>query len=248
MKVVEIFKNIQGEGIYSGCQTVFVRLAGCNLACEWCDTKYALQGKSKKYCHRDIIKEVESLNPPPMTIAFTGGEPMIYQKGLLRKTVKLLKIHGYEIHFETNGTIPPGGSLKRDVDFWSVSPKLQYDFGKIYPPSKVSYLESVKAFCTLESEKQLKFVIAKEEEVPLIFNLIEMMELPDEVVKSLPIVVQPERYTFTKVRGVSFGTERDLYLDGFDELIEWCEKHLRGLNWRVLPQLHYLLWKGERSK
>ncbi len=283
MKVNEIFKSIQGEGLYSGAPAVFVRLAGCNLVCDWCDTKYALQGEFRKLCYKEVVSEVSMLAGPPMIVCFTGGEPMVDNSREFGKIIHYLKIRGYQIHVETNGTIPPDKRKIPFVDFWSVSPKLHCDFGKIYPPSKVSYLKSVKSICMLEAEKQLKFVIAKEEEVPLIVKLLIDMKLPDDIMGSIPIVIQPERFTFgswmIEPTSTSSGTyeesvigidefeeltgyvttqtangtwmsravPRILYLDNAKKLIPWCEKPLGGLNWRILPQLHYLLWSGKRG-
>ena len=247
MKVNEIFKSIQGEGLYSGAPAVFVRLAGCNLACEWCDTKYALQGEFRKLCYKEVVSEVSMTANPPTIVCFTGGEPMVDRSREFRKILDYLKIRGYQIHIETNGTIQPGKRKIPYVDFWSVSPKLHCDFEEKYPPGKTSYLEAIKSICMLEAEKQLKFVVAKEEDVPLITKLIIDLKLPDEVVRTLPIVIQPERFSFALNSWALNNQHRLDYLDKMKSLIPWCEKHLGGLNWRVLPQLHYLLWKGERG-
>jgi len=245
MKVSEIFKSIQGEGLYMGVPTLFVRMYGCNLACPWCDTKYALSGDFKARCYRELIADIYSVARPPIVVCFTGGEPMIQQR-LLDQTIKLLKTRGYDIHIETNGTIPPRKGLIRDVDFWTISPKLHEDFSKSFVKSKVSYLGSVKRLCQLDTPKQLKFVVAKKEETRYILDFVDSLMLTADQRKSLPIVIQPERYSFSQSK-TSFGDERDVYLDNMPELVGWCEESLQSLNWRVLPQLHYLLYKGIRG-
>ena len=248
MNVVEMFKSIQGEGIYSGRPMLFIRLAGCNLNCPWCDTKYALEGEFIPMCSRDIVSQARHLAKPPIkTICFTGGEPMIYQPEMLRKVARLLKTLQYQLHMETNGTIPPGQSLLRDIDFWSVSPKLAEDFEQIYPPSKISYIESVRIICKEGKAVQLKFVIAKEEETPVIKRFVEELELTDEELERIPIIIQPERFTFEQSWREGCYTERDCYLEKIPELIMWCEKNLKNINYQILPQLHYLLWKGKRG-
>ncbi len=247
MKVVEVFRSLQGEGLFSGCSAVFVRLAGCNLACEWCDTKYALEGEFRKLCYKEVVSEVSMTASPPTIVCFTGGEPMVDDSRDFRKVLDYLKIRGYQIHVETNGTIRPGKRKIPYVDFWSVSPKLHCDFEEAYPPGKTSYLEAIKSICMLEAEKQLKFVITREEEVPLITKLIIDMELPDEIIKNLPIVIQPERFTFANDPLIEGNQHRLEYVKNLPKLIPWCEKHLGGLNWRILPQLHYLLWNGKRG-
>ena len=71
MKVNEIFDSIQGEGRYAGYPATFVRLSGCNLACNWCDTKYHTNGKQMTI--EEIIKDLQQRKPG--IIVWTGGEP-----------------------------------------------------------------------------------------------------------------------------------------------------------------------------
>ena len=59
MKVIEIFRSLQGEGVLIGTPTVFIRLQGCNLHCEWCDTDYAKEG-GKEMSIEQILHEVEA--------------------------------------------------------------------------------------------------------------------------------------------------------------------------------------------
>ncbi|MFH1403617.1 MAG: 7-carboxy-7-deazaguanine synthase QueE [Candidatus Altiarchaeota archaeon] len=101
MNVIEIFSSIQGEGKYIGKPTVFIRLAGCNLRCVWCDTKYALTGGTD-ISVPEIIRLVNQQGIG--TVCITGGEPML-QIDELKKLVKGLKDVGYRIVLETNGTL-----------------------------------------------------------------------------------------------------------------------------------------------
>ena len=101
MKVSEIFASIQGEGRYIGRPQVFVRLAGCNLSCRWCDTGYAREGGVEKTVD-EIVGEVGKHGIG--SVCITGGEPMM-QTAELRELIDKLKSMGYEIVLETNGTI-----------------------------------------------------------------------------------------------------------------------------------------------
>lgn len=101
LRVCEIFASIQGEGRQIGRPTVFVRLAGCNLRCTWCDTKYALDG-GNELAVDEIVNKVNEFNLG--SVCITGGEPMI-QLGPLKGLIKQLKRIGYQITLETNGTI-----------------------------------------------------------------------------------------------------------------------------------------------
>ena len=74
MKIAEIFRSLQGEGKNQGKPCLFIRLAGCNLNCHWCDTPYAQTGGMEM--NLDVILEqVWRLNPPYVCI--TGGEPLL---------------------------------------------------------------------------------------------------------------------------------------------------------------------------
>ena len=76
IKLSEIFFSIQGEGVLIGTPTVFIRLYGCNLRCDWCDSMYAVEGN--EYNVRTIgsvMKEAEIYNCD--NICITGGEPLL---------------------------------------------------------------------------------------------------------------------------------------------------------------------------
>ena len=107
--VVEVFSSIQGEGLYTGAPANFIRLAGCNLSCAFCDTD--------KEAKEDLDpKEIlEKLNPDIKIVVLTGGEPTTHDLTELISTLR----HGYRIHLETNGTRP----LPSGLDWTSVSPK-----------------------------------------------------------------------------------------------------------------------------
>lgn len=101
MMIAEIFRSIQGEGRSQGYPCTFLRLAGCNLKCIWCDTTYAQRGGTEKG-EGEIIAEIEKLKGK--RICITGGEPLLQGKHLL-PLVKALGKKGYDIEIETNGTL-----------------------------------------------------------------------------------------------------------------------------------------------
>jgi 7-carboxy-7-deazaguanine synthase len=104
MKLIEIFKSIQGEGKNQGKPTVFVRLAGCNLNCSWCDTPHS-HDVGQELDNDEIIRRVEASGC--MEICITGGEPLL-QISELRVLLSRLSRLGYSIEIETNGTIDFG--------------------------------------------------------------------------------------------------------------------------------------------
>jgi len=205
-----------------------------------------LSGEFERVCEREIVRKVMHEGTPPDVVCFTGGEPMLSQRERdFNRAIKLLVARGFEIHFETNGTIPPNGkkATGKLIDFWSVSPKLTQDFGKVYHPAKISYHDSLQTFIdsTGDGELQFKFVVQDEQEVSQIKMLMD--SLKDSA--GVPVIIQPERYKFEEGW---VGTPRLNYLNAFKKLIPWASRRLSAYNWRVLPQLHYLLWRDERRK
>ena len=115
--LVEIFESLQGEGRNTGRPCVFIRFAGCNLACQWCDTDTAMRFELSL---KELIAEVKTYRAK--SVVLTGGEPTI-QKGM-EELVSALKSEGYYIAVETNGLLAPDW-LER-VDYIACSPKIEY--------------------------------------------------------------------------------------------------------------------------
>ena len=116
MKIAEIFRSLQGEGRNQGKPCLFIRLAGCNLHCTWCDTPYAQSGGSEMSIDA-ILERVWRMNPSYVCI--TGGEPLL-QEEELEPLLNSLHTRGTEIDIETNGTInfsrlQPYASICMDV-------------------------------------------------------------------------------------------------------------------------------------
>jgi len=101
VKVSEIFYSIEGEGIEIGRPEIFIRLAGCNLRCSWCDTKYALEN-GKERSIKEIVTEARKY--PCKSVSITGGEPLLQKEELL-ELVNRLKALSYWIQINTNGTV-----------------------------------------------------------------------------------------------------------------------------------------------
>lgn len=103
MKIVEIFNSIDGEGKRAGQLATFIRTAGCNLHCGYCDTPYAQKAETgTEMTISDILKELER-EEPPKRITLTGGEPLLQRDAV--GLIKALAEAGYEVNIETNGSI-----------------------------------------------------------------------------------------------------------------------------------------------
>ena len=124
-RVNEIFYSIQGEGRWTGTPMVFLRLAGCNLHCPFCDTDFS---SSREMSASDIVTALLDTLPvsfshsschsePSLTpVCITGGEPSLQLDDAL---VTALHEAGFRIHIETNGTRP----LPEGIDWITLSPK-----------------------------------------------------------------------------------------------------------------------------
>ncbi len=111
LSVNEIFYSIQGESTYAGRPCVFVRLAGCDLRCTWCDTAYAFN-EGRKMSVDDVLRQVDGFESPLVEV--TGGEPLL-QDDVYPLMERLLE-RGRTVLLETGGQIDvsrvPGGVIK----------------------------------------------------------------------------------------------------------------------------------------
>lgn len=169
LEVKNIFATLQGEGLYAGVPSVFVRLGGCNLACSFCDTEFE---DAPTMQLADILAEVDKLSRNKSgilvrkLIVITGGEP--FRQNISPFCEELLKA-GFAVQIETNGTLYR--ELPQGVDI-VCSPK---NTGQGYMPLRGDLLERVSA---------LKFIISASDtaynHVPDFFSS-----------KNIPIFVQP---------------------------------------------------------
>ncbi len=103
LRLIELYKSVQGESSFAGVPCIFVRLAGCNLRCSWCDSEYTFTGGAP-FTNDEILAQIEALQPCKL-IEFTGGEPMLQARELLPLMQGLLD-QGYELMIETSGERP----------------------------------------------------------------------------------------------------------------------------------------------
>jgi 7-carboxy-7-deazaguanine synthase len=119
MRLIEIFYSIQGEGPAMGRPATFVRLAGCNLSCQGCDTDLK---PGQEVSLPDVLKSIQCKR-----VVITGGEPTL-QMGELTELIYLLHSNGIEIHIETNGTNPIPEAILEKIHYAVVSPKRGSNF------------------------------------------------------------------------------------------------------------------------
>ena len=125
MRIAEIYRSIQGEGLLTGTPSVFVRASGCNLRCWFCDTPYtSWRPEGRDMSIDEIVAQVEEWDTQHVVV--TGGEPMLFAE--LVPLCDQLRSIGRHITIETAGTL----YLSVACDLMSISPK----FASSAPPAK----------------------------------------------------------------------------------------------------------------
>jgi organic radical activating enzyme len=115
LQLAEIFYSVQGEGAWTGTPAVFVRLAGCNLSCAFCDTDYSLKFIDSV---DGVLERVRAEGGACPMVILTGGEPLAQRAGTV--LIEALRADGRRVHVESNGTVP----VELPDDVWlTVSPK-----------------------------------------------------------------------------------------------------------------------------
>lgn len=230
LPISEIFASVQGEGLASGRPAVFVRVAGCNLACSWCDTTYA-SWKLKSYDDMEvalIVEKVKQFSLP--LVILTGGEPTHFEDGVV-ELCRLLVSQGIKIHLETNGT-KFIQEMVSHIDHAALSPKLSGSGeGKSFDTHVLAkYFES-------EISLELKLVIAEPGDLEEASRWIEAMAVP----RRIPIVLQPDGLGPDPTKSGRKLAEDAAHRRGV------FSGSLGGRDVRILGQWQRIYWKGTRG-
>lgn len=160
--VVEIFDSIDGEGKRTGELATFIRLAGCNLRCSYCDTPYGLDFKEGTPMEiADIIVQCKKYGNKNITL--TGGEPLA--RGLIHDLISELSLQGFEVNIETNGSIPLYNIPKMKNVFYTMDYKC--------PSSGVEATMDLKNLNFLDKDDVLKFVVGSEEDLDRTWTILD---------------------------------------------------------------------------
>lgn len=131
--IVEIFSSIQGEGFHMGKGATFIRVAGCNLRCSWCDTQESFDvAKARWMSAGEIVDEAQIVH---QHVVITGGEPTLYNLGPL---VRKLHALGKYVALETNGTNPI--PVEWEIDWITASPKPSSGFALLCQADELKYV------------------------------------------------------------------------------------------------------------
>ncbi len=115
LPIMEHFYTIQGEGNYTGRAAYFIRIAGCDVGCVWCDVKESWEAQKHKLLSISTLIDAIKKTPADFVV-ITGGEPAMYD---LHALVNALHTKKYEVAIETSGCYP----LKGNIDWYCFSPK-----------------------------------------------------------------------------------------------------------------------------
>lgn len=170
-KVVEIFQSIEGEGKRSGRPATFIRFAGCNLRCDYCDTAYALFGEKEECRYTEMTLEEILNHDIKNAVTLTGGEPLLAEG--IAELVDALLLRGAEVNIETNGAtdiMPLIEQLdihEEEKVFFTIDYKL---------PS--SFMEDKMLFSNFESlmpHDVVKFVVADDNDYERMLEITEKL-------------------------------------------------------------------------
>jgi 7-carboxy-7-deazaguanine synthase len=171
LKVVEIFKSIQGESTFQGLCCTFVRLSGCNLRCTYCDT-YAYEGGTAMPLP-DIMNRIRDLNSSLVEI--TGGEPLIQES--VYDLLEALLAGGFTVLLETNGSI----SLRK------VPPGIIKIMDMKCPGSAMDSRNLYSNIASLGNNDEIKFVLSDAHDYQWAMEIIERYDLREKS----PILFSP---------------------------------------------------------
>lgn len=166
IKVYEIYYSIQGEANTVGWPTVFIRLTGCPLRCQYCDTEYAFTG-GEWLNEQAILSKLKTYNTKYITV--TGGEPLA-QKNCFSLLTSLCDAK-YNVSLETSGAISTKEVDKRVVKVLDIKT----------PASQEAEKNDYDNFNYLQAHDQIKFVICNKEDFDWAVNIVSQYNLTEKV-------------------------------------------------------------------
>ncbi len=166
LRITEIFNSLQGESKSAGRPTVFIRLTGCPLRCQYCDTSYAFSGGEQRSLD-DILAQVNAFSPRYITV--TGGEPLAQPDciALLKRLCDL----GYRVSLETSGAL----------DISDVDERVSIVMDLKTPGSKEVSRNLYSNIPLLKAKDQVKFVICDREDYNWSMFKLREYSLDDQV-------------------------------------------------------------------
>ncbi len=223
--IIEIFSSYQGEGVYMGARQIFIRFAGCNLKCAFCDT--AQNVTMKNVTPERVLKKVAAIDSAERryhSISLTGGEPLLHVD-FLECLLPALKERGYKIYLETNGTL--SSELNRVIKYVDIiAMDIKLPSATEMPP----LWESHRRFLEIarRSDTFVKVVVTANTSTA---DVVKARNIVDDLGKDMHFVLQPASPT---ERG-----ELTIRRERISAFRRVAEQRLKRVS--VIPQIHKYL-------
>ncbi len=204
LNVAEIFLSVQGEGIFSGVPSIFVRVAGCNLDCSFCDTPFAKKfSEAEEIPVKNILEEVKKFNVEHVVI--TGGEPTLYPEQLAF-LCKELAILNKKVTIETNSTT----NVDCNPHLLSLSPKLD-NWNE----------EVIKKNLSKDCRKQIKIVVGNIEEANEAIKKVAGLNIKKENIFLMPQADTKEKHSKVSKWLIPFCCENEVRFGARLQIMLW---------------------------
>lgn len=236
--VAEIFgPTIQGEGPHVGMQTLFVRVAGCDFKCSWCDSKFAwkIDGSIKRYGTKELAEVlINECNVGKCNnIVLTGGNPCLYD---FKDVIYELHKHNITVDIETQGSKMPDWLL--DVDLLVISPKAPSSHQPDVYESVNQYMKLLSSF---KQQVAIKIPIFNEEDFEFAMKYYTMVEYYREKGVNVDLYLSVGN-TDTK----EAGDISKRVLTDYEKLINMvADSYMKRVF--ILPQVHTLVWGNKQG-
>lgn len=170
-EVVEQFISVNGEGVHAGQLAVFVRFFGCNLACPFCDTKWANEANTPVFLRTEQEIYDFVLQSGIHRVTLTGGEPL-RQKGIEHLLERFLQNELLQVEIETNGSVDIRPYQRKNQ-------ALTFTMDYKLPSSQMEDQMKPEQFASLQAKDTVKFVIGTEEDLVRAKEIVTKYELLD---------------------------------------------------------------------
>lgn len=238
--VAEIFgPTIQGEGPHVGMQTLFVRVAGCDFKCAWCDSKFAwkIDGSIKRYGTKELadILVKECNNSKCSNVVLTGGNPCLYD---FKQVIDILHNNNITVDIETQGSKMPDWLL--DVDLLVISPKApsskQLDVYKT-----VNEYMNMKLLSSIKQKVAIKIPVFNEEDFEFAMKYYALVDYYREKGVDIDLYLSVGNTNTTETGDIS-----KRVLSDYEKLINMvANSYMKRVF--ILPQVHTLIWGNKQG-
>lgn len=187
--IVEIFSSFQGEGLWIGRRQIFIRFAGCNLDCHYCDTPESRSPTNGILMTVDeVLEKIENLKTADLhSISFTGGEPLLYVDFINLVAQKI----NIKIMIETNGTLTDSFHKINKIDCVSLDIKLSDHFeDETHDNIFEKELASVKLLIQQNTKLYCKLVVLPSTDLNTLRKTAKRLSVEIQDI-SIPLVIQP---------------------------------------------------------